>query len=311
MVLTASVDDHERRLDRVLRKALPDLPLSAIYRLLRRGLVLVNGKAAAGDYRVRAGAVITLPGEKTPPAAAPRPPAAPPEILWEGAGLLALNKPAGLSVHGPPPSLEAQVRSYLPPSPSLSFRPGPLHRLDKPSSGVILFAATLEGARYFSGLIRERRVRKRYLALVEGIPEEAVWTDTLIRDRERRKTFSGTGGKPALTRIRPLAVSGGNPKSAGDPAYSLILAEIETGRTHQIRAQGAIRGHPLAGDRKYGGGFRAGGFLLHAWSLTFPLGEASLTITAPIPPSLRGEAARLFGEKGIQALDNPLQEGLC
>jgi 23S rRNA pseudouridine955/2504/2580 synthase len=184
--LTAAADDDGRRLDRILRKALPDMPLSAIHRLLRKGGVLVDGEKAAIDHRVRAGQTITINLKNISPrregakgfaefANHARNVASlrlgerkiqnnviPDILLFEGAGLLFLNKPAGLQVHGRG-SLEDMVRAYLEPKlpPSLSFRPGPLHRLDRPSSGVIAFSTSLEGARVFSAMLRKRMITKQ------------------------------------------------------------------------------------------------------------------------------------------------------
>jgi 23S rRNA pseudouridine955/2504/2580 synthase len=302
MELTTGNDDADRRLDRILRKALPDYPLSLIHRLLRQGRVLVNGKAGHSADRIPAGAVITVAAqpmprtERPPPAAGGRLPELPP-ILLRGEGLLIFNKPAGLAVHGPQ-SLDTLVQAYLAGRlpPSLSFRPGPLHRLDRPSSGVIVFSTDLEGARRFSTLMREGRLRKRYLAIVEGrIEHREMWRDELIRDSALRKTFAAGGGKTmsAITRVRPLAANA---------AYTLILAEIDTGRTHQIRAQAAAHGHPLAGDVKYGGraAERGGGFFLHAWKLEQegPVQDEHalrLDVTAPPPPAFLERIRELFG----------------
>jgi 23S rRNA pseudouridine955/2504/2580 synthase len=317
--LTAATDDDGRRLDRILRKALPDMPLSAIHSLLRKGRVLVDGVPGKGEVRVRSGAVIQIPvygGEIR--AAAPVKNHGQPNfglnILWENADFLALNKSAGMAVHGPDSSLETLARSYLAPKlpPSLSFKSGPLHRLDKPSSGIIVFSKSLEGARAFSALLRERRVRKTYLALLEGILDrEETWEDALSRDRKRGKSFAGSGGgartgedapKAALTRVYPLART-----KAGTAGFTLARLEIDTGRTHQIRAQAAAHGHPLAGDRKYGGEAQKGGFLLHAWSLELP-DDAPVglprRLEAPLPDHFGKRIATLFGESW-QSLAKP------
>jgi 23S rRNA pseudouridine955/2504/2580 synthase len=300
--LLAAAGDDGRRLDRILRKALPDLPLSRIHRLLREGRIRVEGRRARPGDRIHAGQIIRVPAEgagpivpgrrgtppkKAEPDAGPEPGAL--EIIFENPDLLVLNKPAGLAVHGPR-SLDSRVKSYLAPRlpPSLSFSPGPLHRLDKPTSGIVVFSASLAGARFFSALLRNGLLSKFYLAVVEGsIDESGVWEDELLRDRDLRKTLRveqgerGTGGeiprgKPARTRFKPLGRGGG---------FTLLELKPETGRTHQIRAQAAFHGCPLAGDRKYGsrkdipGRDRAGGisFLLHAWRLEIP------------PPGLAGK----------------------
>jgi 23S rRNA pseudouridine955/2504/2580 synthase len=284
MELITGENDNGRRLDRILRKALPYHPLPLIHRLLRQGLVFINGKPAKAQDRVCGGVKISIPSlNDVPKTESPAPSLPSPVIIWEGPGLIAVNKPAGLAVHGPA-SLDAMVRSYLADkiSPSLSFKPGPLHRLDKPSSGIIVFSTNIEGARLFSALLREQKVRKTYLAVVEGkVEKEEIWKDALVRDREMKKTFVSFDGKNAITTIKPLACKN---------AYSLVSAQIATGRTHQIRAQAANRGHPLAGDKKYGGQGK-GGFFLHAWKLEF----LEYSIEAPPPEAFKRKVSEFFG----------------
>ncbi|MDR0636546.1 MAG: RluA family pseudouridine synthase [Treponema sp.] len=312
LTMIAAPDDAGRRLDRLLRKALPGLPLSAIHRLLRKRQVLLDGKPTDASARVGAGAIITVmaPDTISRPVTAltteprqtsgTRSPAqvalTAESILWQGNGLLILNKPAGLPTHGAD-SLETRARAFLADKlpPSLSFKSGPLHRLDTPTSGVIVFSTSLEGARYFSALIREQRVRKRYLALLDGhIDKPARWEDALFRDKAAKKTrVVEAGAAPdtkllrARTVVYPLAVNAG---------CSLVMVEISTGKTHQIRAQAAFHGYPLLGDRKYGGNARAGGLLLHAYSLEFssPSGEA-LVIKAPLPRAFYRYISAHFG----------------
>jgi len=294
--LIAGADDSGRRLDRVLRKALRQTPLSAIHRMLRQGRILIDSRKAGAERRVLAGETITvldmeyegieLKEDKNAVEV--------PEILFEGSGLLILNKPAGLSVHGKD-SIDNIVKSYLAPKlrPSLSFRPGPLHRLDRPSSGVLVFSTGLEGAQRFSAMMREGKIRKQYLAVVEGNMENTEnWEDELFRDKKIKKTFTAADqftsypkGKTALTKTRTVI---------GNKQYSLVLFEIETGRTHQIRAQAASRGHPLLGDKKYGGGFLSGGFLLHAWRLYLQPPFPSV-VEAPLPENFKRKIVKLFG----------------
>jgi len=291
MELITGENDKGRRLDRILRKALPDHPLPLIHRLLRQGKVLVNGKSAKAGDRVDSGAKVSIPLKDAPKQAKTSRPLPPPEIIWQGLGLIAVNKPKALAVHGDDSldsngSLDCQVRSFLAEKlpHSLSFKPGPLHRLDKPSSGIVIFSTGLEGARLFSSLMRERKVRKTYLAIVEGkIDKEEIWEDFLERNSEKKKTFvsDSKDGKEAVTKIIPLA---------REENYSLVMAEIATGRTHQIRAQAASHGHPLAGDRKYGGRNFDDGFFLHAWKIEF----SDNKITAPLPQKFKDKIKALF-----------------
>ncbi|MDR2478237.1 MAG: RluA family pseudouridine synthase [Treponema sp.] len=331
MELTTGPNDAGRRLDRILRRALPDYPLSLLHRLLRQGRILVNGCPAGPQDRAAEGSHIVI--RDLPPEPAPFRrrvlSARLPPLLWQGGGLLILNKPAGMPAHGPD-SLDTLVNAYLSGKlpHSLSFRPGPLHRLDQPSSGIIVFSMNIDGARIFSALMRERKIQKKYLALAEGrIETEEVWQDELFRDKSMRKTLKAKeSGETvsALTTVRPLAVSAWR-----EAEYTLLLAEIATGRTHQIRAQAAAHGHPLAGDTKYGGHpiphmthntvpsraspkpggtkNRTGGrFFLHAWIMT--LGETGngfpRSVTAPVPQAFQNCAGTLFGAETVALINN-------
>lgn len=286
---TAGPDDHDRRLESVLRRLLPHQPLGALHKALRRGDVRLNGAKAAPEARVAAGdtvsvwdVLVSAAHEKKAP---PAPKADLPRgwILYEGTDLVVLNKPSGLLVHrgdGAPAGGEAplddRVRAWLSSSASssLSFRPGPLHRLDRETSGLVVFSRTLAGARSFSQAIADRRVTKTYLAVLTGLLDGSREVNTpLDRDEETLTTRTSDGGQTALTRFRPVATTAGGPGSVGP----LTLAEVDlgTGRTHQIRAHARVLGHPLAGDLKYGGGPPPPGlpvpWLLHAWKLSCSL----------------------------------------
>ena len=307
LILIAETDDDGRRLDRVLRKALSDMPLSAIHRQLRKGEIKINGKKTSPSYLVKKGDEIAVNAghEIRKEKETKRNSTFKLDILYEGEGILAVNKPVGINVHGKN-SLDDSVRSYLEQklSPSLSFKPGPLHRLDRGSSGVIVFSSSLEGAREFSRLLREKKIMKYYLAVVLGeIKKEDIWEDDLSR-REKPET-----ARIAITRVKPLAAAGG---------CTLVLAEIETGRTHQIRAQAAFHGYPLLGDSQYGA--KPGNkisrktnslqesnesFHLHALRLEIPKeilskngtpNNEKLIVEAPLPESFRKKILEIFGK---------------
>ncbi|MCL2174923.1 MAG: RluA family pseudouridine synthase [Treponema sp.] len=313
MELKTGENDTGRRLDRILRKALPDHPLALIHRLLRRKQVFINGKPAKPQDRVESGAIISIPcltkSQKLSAKHKTKSPyisevnssiiAAP---IWQDIGLIAFNKPAGLAVHGRD-SLDTMVRSFLSDKlpPSLSFTPGPLHRLDKPSSGIVVFPTSLDGAQLFTSLMKDHKIKKTYLAIVEGIvSKDEIWEDKLIRDREKKKTFTSntSSAKTAVTKITPLASNSG---------FSLIQAEIVTGRTHQIRAQAQAHSHPLLGDIKYNGqsaesrerGSKRNnyiaGFYLHARKLEF----LDYKIEAPLPEAFKKKLDEIFGDISI------------
>jgi 23S rRNA pseudouridine955/2504/2580 synthase len=154
-------------------------------------------------------------------------------------------------------------------------------------------------------MMREDKIKKQYLAIVEGKMEnEEVWKDALFRDTKIKKTFTVNScenntnrvkGKPALTRVRSLIEN---------DDYSLVLLEIKTGRTHQIRAQAASRSHPLLGDKKYGGVPLSGGFLLHAWRLHLPPPFPPL-VEAPLPENFKATIKKLFDVESKQILNVP------
>lgn len=301
-------DDDGRRLDRVLRKYLADLPLSALHRLLRKGAVLVDGRKASASDRVRAGSLLRLPAAlDLPPreerqelrgGEAPETPRAGFVILYEDDDFLVAYKESGLLTHGED-SLEELVSAYLSPTlaPSLSFRPGPLHRLDRVTSGIVVFSKSLEGARNFSAALGERRIGKRYLAVLEGtLTGTADWQDRLQRDRETKVSQVAEDGAAAVTRVEPLAWDG---------MGTLALVSIGTGRTHQIRVQAAAHGHPLLGDRKYGGGPLPGGPLLHAWEL-----DPSPRSGERLPPRIVAVPPRRFLDYVRQRFGEAVAEGL-
>lgn len=332
-------DDLGRRLDRVMRRLLPAVPLSGLFRAIRTGEILVGGQGPGGrlvdgKYRLRRGDTIlvgprlaeSLPSARAGDVAAEQTDAgvragaarrsakdlasgeAPeaggdrswlrPAIILETEDLLVLNKPRGLVVHGKD-SVEEVVRAYLAPRipPSLSFLPGPLHRLDRNTTGLLVFGKSLAGARLFTGRLRSGGVAKRYLALLEGrLTEEVRWADRLSRDRGARITREAGEGRIARTHARPLVHT---------DRYTLAAVSIETGLTHQIRAQAALHGHPLAGDRKYGAAPFPGGYLLHAWILELE-GEGGThgvgRLLAPPPAATVATLGELFGRASIDRL---------
>jgi 23S rRNA pseudouridine1911/1915/1917 synthase len=230
-------------------------------------------------------------------------------ILFEDNHCLAVCKPAPLLTQGVPlgvPTLEAKVKAYLK---ERYQKPGNVylgipHRLDRPVSGVVVFARNTKAARRLAEQFQNRQVRKVYWALVERSsagdvpPAEGVWEDWLLKIQDEARAECATaetpGARRALLRYRSL-------RENDDGA--LLEIEPETGRMHQIRVQAARRGWPLRGDVLYGSRLPFGPpadlprervIALHARSLTFlhPIRYEPLTVTAPLPETWReGELA--------------------
>ena len=292
---TAGLDDHDRRIESVLRRLLPNQPLAAVHKALRTGDVRINGAKADAHTKVFQGdkvcvweALLPQPGGPGPALSGAPGRSLPPEwVLFENKDWVVINKPSGLLVHpgeargkdqGEKP-LDERVRAWLAgePKTSLGFRPGPLHRLDRETSGIVVFSRSLIGARTFSSALANRKVTKGYLAVLTGhleAPREI--NDSLVRDDRTRTTRSGAG-IDAVTTFVPLAWA---------PGLTCAAVDLGTGRTHQIRTHAQTAGHPLAGDRKYGGGSPPIGlgvpWFLHAWKLSC---EFFPEITAPLEPA--------------------------
>lgn len=299
-----------------MRKCFSDMPLSAIHRAFRKGGVRINGEAKDPDYRCHEGERLQVrtalvhgqdaqPGRRT---ASRQESSAYPDIshaiLLETEDLLFLNKPAGVLVHDGPESLEASVRHFLASrlAPSLSFLPGPLHRLDRNTSGVIAFSKSLRGAQAFSQALGAGRIHRSYLAVMEGdIGRSTQWEDRLGRDSASRTSNRGDEEDPlAITVIEPVACAGN---------LSLARLSLLTGRTHQIRVQASLHGHPLAGDKKYGSRTAQNTYFLHAECISFeeePLPGLPSMVRAPLPSSFAAFVAGYFAfDQGVTSSLHP------
>ena len=303
----ANSNDRGRRLDRIVRKLIPDMPLGHIYKLIRSGAITVNGKHQSISYRVVEGDSIEFPPgsglseEASVKVSSKKAPYIDISgmILLENRNILALNKPKGISVHGKN-SLATAVLAYLSGKEYKRgvFRPGPLHRLDRDTSGVILFSKSIEGARIVSALFREHRIRKYYVGLVEGIIERKLTlTEKLIRDTRTgmsRRVLPSESGYPEAK----SAVSSVIPIAWGD-SHTLVLCMPETGRRHQLRVQLAGIGHPLYGDTRYGGKKEKKGYILHAIALEL-LSESEVLgfshLYAPISAESERMIEKIIGE---------------
>ncbi len=279
--------DAGQRLDRFLAQALPAFSRARLQTLIREKFVTVNGKPARPRDLVRARTLVEVREPEVTKIDA-QPESMPLDILFEDDDLLVLNKPAGLVVHpGAGHQTHTLVNALLAHCKNLSViggeeRPGIVHRLDKETSGVLVIAKNDATHRDLSKQFAERTTGKVYLALVAGTPREKTGTiDAPIARHpvhRQRMSIARRAGRPAKTDYRVL-------KSNGD--VSLIECTIHTGRTHQIRVHLHHLGHPVLGDKLYGGK-RVGTSprqMLHASKLTFrhPRTGEAMTFTASVP----------------------------
>ena len=281
----------------VARELLPSKQV--VSRVFARGQLDCDGVALGEGSALTPGAVVSLAfwrdgwtvsgglcdGKSDGPCA---------EVLYRDPVLLAANKPAGLLVHGDgtgAPTLTQQVQAALVRQGSRAVAQA-VQRLDVDTTGVVLFSLTEEFQPALDALVAGHAMVKRYLAVVErklpaGPRDGGGWLaldGPIARDRhDARRMRVGRTGKPALTRVQVVARRDGR---------SLLLAELGTGRRHQIRVHLAHAGCPIVGDALYGGARSPDGLMLHAWqeTLIHPLTGERLELCAPVPERFR----RLF-----------------
>ncbi|MFN3570894.1 MAG: RluA family pseudouridine synthase [Polaromonas sp.] len=319
--VTVDEDSAGQRLDNYLIRLLKGVPKTHVYRIIRSGEVRINKGRVQADTRIEAGDVVRLPPVRTSERADQKAEAMAVEIARHGAAsstgayapsrefpilfeddhVLAIDKPAGVAVHGGSGvafGVIEQLRMARPDAHFLEL----VHRLDRETSGILLVAKKRVALKNLQEQFRERETDKIYLAMVTGVwPANKKVLDKplqkyLLADGERRVQLVGKehpDGMRAVTLVKVKAV-------APDAAFSLLEVTIKTGRTHQIRVHLAGEGHPIAGDDKYGdfelnkslqkeaAGAALKRMFLHAWRLKFshPYTGKRIELRAALPPDL-------------------------
>lgn len=279
--------DHCRRAESFLANLLPAATLGYIRKLLKSGHARVNGGEASTDTFLFLGDLVALK-ESTRTAEFLR--GAPPllDLLYEDDHIVVVNKPGGLAMHR---SAEDESNNLV----ELGRRffrergidclPRPVNRLDRGTSGAVIMAKSSTAAGMFGRFIKEEGLSKVYLALAEGrLADEGTMTEPLE-------------GKDSETRFRLLA--------QGERCALVALFPV-TGRTHQIRRHLTLAGHPIPGDRRYGGGALPAfpGIPLHSFRTTLlhPESAKSLTVCAPLPTAFLALAVKETGASETEIL---------
>ena len=381
-------NDKGQRLDRFLKKYFDAAPLSMIYRLIRKD-VKVNGKRGKEATLLEEGDVLTVyiteeqaaqlhrgrssldgaqygdgRGDKRKKAARQF------KVAYEDDEMLIVSKPFGLLTHGDRTekknTLANQVAGYLQekgdydPATEQTFRPSPVNRLDRNTTGLVIFGKTAEATRRLAAMFREKgtvqndgsvqraagggacdRIGKFYLTIVSGRLEDEMVIDGALEKDEATNTVNvylqnsgriehaeasgriehaeasgrekSAGAKRSVTIVRPVAWSdehsSPDARSMGSrktrDIYTLVEAELVTGRTHQIRAHLAAAGFPIIGDSKYGDSrvnkrvkekYGLTTQLLHAFRLEFADKGVIMKVTAPLPKRFEQIKTDLFGK---------------
>ncbi len=307
-----SADFAGVRLDKYLRKTLPNVPTSHLFKLIRVKKVRVNGKRAKPEQDLLDGDVITIRGSAEQLLIEPveRKPAPPPpvdlstlKVLYEDEWIIAIDKPSGMAVHTGSGitggTVVDVVRAYLGPKGIRNdFAASPAHRIDRETSGVLLVAKRRPAMVHFTDVFTNHLAKKKYLVLVKGaLQEKAGLIDLPLSEHQQTaasRDRRGVNMQEARTRWQLV-------RQNDHVAY--VQCTIETGRTHQIRRHFAAIGHPVAGDPKHGDfafnrdlkarwGLKR--LFLHAARLDFPHpdGKRRLVVEAPLPPDLEAVLTR-------------------
>lgn len=303
------------RLDQFLADR-PELGLTRSHaaKLIKEGRVALDGAPVGkAGTRVRAGQSVVVEVPEPEPLAA-EPEALPVEVVYEDADVIVINKPRGMVVHPAPGHIRGTlVNALLARCPDLAaindvLRPGIVHRLDRDTTGLLVVAKNEPAYHALQRQLKERTIRREYLALVHGQPPDAGTVDAPVgrHPTERKRMAVVPKGRPAVSHFRVLerfpapGVAAGNAAAgvACGGGYALLSVVLATGRTHQIRVHMAHIGHPVAGDPVYGprrNPLGLAGQALHARRLVFshPRTGAVLEFTVPPPPDFAEVLQRL------------------
>lgn len=284
---TIQENDSDQRVDKFLMKTLPTLPKTLMYKAIRNKKIKVNRKRCEINQRLQTGDTMQLflaeeffekeasydflnASVKL-------------DIVYEDEHLLILNKESGLLVHSDTKTFQDnlmdRILHYLyekkeyDPKLAQSFTPALCHRIDRNTEGLLIAAKTAVALRFINEKIREREIKKTYLCIVEGVMEQKQGELVLYHQKEEKHNLAKLsktpkeGYKKICTGYRVLKQK---------PNYALLEVDLQTGKSHQIRATFGYLHHPLLGDVKYGAKRHGNDYqTLCAWKLEFQLKEVS------------------------------------
>ena len=288
ILLRASEESKNQRLDAFLASSLDGLTRSQATRLIESGEVAVNGRAVSKSYKLAGGEdiAVTLP-EPEPVEAVPQD--IPLDVVYEDADVIVVNKPSGMVVHPAPGHPDGTLVNALLyhcvgtlSGVGGALRPGIVHRIDRDTSGLIIAAKNDAAHQYLSAQLADHTLARTYECIVVGkLREDRGTVDAPIarHPTDRKRMAVVAGGREAVTHWEVIARY---------PGYTHVRCRLETGRTHQIRVHMAYIGHPILGDTVYGAKKEVPGLTgqcLHAVGLRFlhPRTHEVVELSCPLP----------------------------
>lgn len=314
--LTTGINDNDRRIDKIIKIAIPNLSLGDIYKSLRKGLIKLNNKKTTAQTHIKTGDIINVASfllesnnindkkiqnqtENNKKYDSKQ--NFIPKIVFQNQHILIINKPYDFLVQANNTNeipLDKIIQDFYIKNndiKSISFTPGPLHRLDKKTTGLLCFSWSLDGAKWFSNNIQNHTITKKYRGIVQGkIPAKQIWTDFIDKNYDENKKFqtvitTNTNEPNAYTEVTPISYG-----TFKNMEVTYAEFDIKTGKTHQIRAQSSFHGFPLLGDTAYGAKKLnlKREYFLHAYELNFP--ENNLEIPNKVICPISGDMKELL-----------------
>lgn len=301
MKVEISANEAGQRLDKFIRKWLKDVPLSAIYKSIRKGDIKVNGKKAKEKYFLSEGDIIetreitsTEKREKFQRIDNKL------KITYEDDNMLLVEKWPGVLVHSDKKegasTLTDYVLSYLfdkgdyTPEKEVTFTPAPCNRLDRNTSGIVIFGKNYDSLKMLNEMIRERKIKKYYMALVKGRIKDGVYEAYISKDEDSNTSKVFSSPKPNTKKI---AMEVKNVQSVG--TFSLIELDLITGRSHQLRAHLSFLGNPILGDSKYGDS-KLNSFFFNKYGIDYQFLYAYKVVFKDCPEKLAYMENKTIGE---------------
>jgi 23S rRNA pseudouridine955/2504/2580 synthase len=300
MKIEIGPNEAGQRIDKFARKWLKDVPLSAIYKTIRKGDIKVNGKKVKEQYFICEGDIVESREVKIAEKEKFQRNYAELKITYEDENMVLVEKWPGVLVHSDEKNGEATLTDYVltylydkgdyEPEKEITFKPAPCNRLDRNTSGVVIFGKKYEALKLLNEMIRERDIQKYYVALVKGRIADGIYEAYISKSED--SNISKVYNSPKED-TKKISMEVKNVQSCG--TFSFIEMDLLTGRSHQLRAHLSFLGNPIVGDYKYGDK-QINSFFFNKYALDYQFLYAYKVIFKNCPEKLEYMENKTIGE---------------